>query len=180
MHGDNDQTLSKDCQEHVEAEANHAAGRLLFLRNRFTEEARSSELCFRSVKTLHKRYGNTLSTTLYRYVESVGDEIPIVGVISCHPHRTPHDFDPRKPTKYFIQSASFQARFSKIVEAEVFAEMKKYCGNQRGGLLGKTEMILDDDNGNSHRFYFETFFNSYDALTLGIYLAPEKTMIAVG
>ena len=38
MLGDNVHTLSRDCREQVEAEANYAAGRLLFLRDRFTEE----------------------------------------------------------------------------------------------------------------------------------------------
>src|SRR5262249_47913482 len=32
MHGDNEHTLSKSCMEHIEAEANFAAGRLLFFR----------------------------------------------------------------------------------------------------------------------------------------------------
>jgi len=39
MHGDNTHTLSRDCHEQIEAEANFAAGRMLFLQNRFTEEA---------------------------------------------------------------------------------------------------------------------------------------------
>ena len=39
MLGDNSFTLTPVCQEEVEAEANFAAGRLLFLRERFTEEA---------------------------------------------------------------------------------------------------------------------------------------------
>lgn len=43
-------------------------------------------------------------------------------------------------------------------------------GSQCGGPLG--EVVLTDDNGDRHRFYFETFFNRYDALTLGLYLQP--------
>ena len=41
MLGDNSYTLSQDCHEQVEIEANFAAARLLFLRERFTDEARS-------------------------------------------------------------------------------------------------------------------------------------------
>lgn len=63
-------------------------------------------------------------------------------------------------------------------EKDVFAAVAGYCGSQRGGPLGASELILTDDNGDQHRFYFETFFNRYDALTLGIYLKPEARIIA--
>src|SRR3546814_2498255 len=53
-----------------------------------------------------------------------------------------------------------------------------YCGSQGGGPLGESELILTDDNGDQHRFYFETFFNRYDAQTLGIYLKPDLRVIA--
>jgi hypothetical protein len=180
MHGDNDHTLSRSCHEHVEAEANFASGRLLFLRDRFAEEALSLEPCFKTVKQLHKTFGNTMSTTLYRFVESIGEENPVVGMITCHPHveRRPLDHDANKPCKYVVQSAAFQTRFGKITEIELFNVLSRYCGSQKGGMLGKTEMILTDNNGDLHRFYFETFYNSYDALTLGVYLKPEPVLVA--
>lgn len=181
MHGDNDHTLSRNCLEHVEAEANYAAGRLLFLRGRFNEEALSKEVSLASVKELSKTYGNTISTTLYRFVEAVGDENPVVGMITCHPHidRRPHDHDPSKPCKYVIQSTAFQTKFGKVTEVELFNALTKYCTNKSGGLLGQCDLILTDDNGDSHRFYFETFYNRYDALTLGIYLQAENFQIAI-
>lgn len=179
MHGDNDHTLSKSCEEQIEAEANFAAGRLLFLRDRFTEEALSFEPTFENVKYLHKRFGNTLSTTLYRFVESIGDEKPVLGVISCHPHRPKTDFDPSKPTRYFIQSPAFKAQFGKVTEVNVFAKMQEYCLNRSGGTIGHAELIIQDDNGDAHRFYFETFYNTHDALTLGVYLGPEPVMVAM-
>lgn len=181
MHGDNDHTLSRNCHEHVEAEANFAAGRLLFLRSRFSEEAQSQQPCYETIRQLSKTYGNTLSTTLYRFVESIGNENPIVGMITCHPHadHRPIDHDPSKPCKYVIQSPAFQTRFAKITEIELFEVMAGYCGRQRGGMLGQCELILSDDNGDSHRFYFETFFNRYDALTLGVYVKPEPVRVAV-
>lgn len=175
MHGDNEHTLSRNCHEQVEAEANFAAGRLLFLRDRFSEEARSQEPCYKTIRQLSKTYGNTLSTTLYRFVESAGEENPIIGMITCHPHpdRRPLDHDPANPCKYLIQSPAFHARFRKITEIELFNALTQYCGNQRGGMLGQCNLILNDDNGDSHCFYFETFFNRYDALTLGAYVKPE-------
>jgi hypothetical protein len=182
MHGDNQHTLSQSCTDHVEAEANFAAGRLLFLRDRFVEEARSSAPEIGTVKRLHKTFGNTLASTLWRFVESVGGTQPVVGLMSCHPHitREPMNHDPAKPCKHFIQSEAFRARFAGLNEVAIFTAIREYCGPQRGGILGNSELILLDDNGTPHRFAFETFFNGYDALTLGVYIAEEPTRVAVG
>ena len=182
MHGDNAHTLSKDCLEHVEAEANFAGGRLLFLQDRFVEEARSSPIEIDSVRRLQTVYGNTLSTTLWRFVESVGDAKPIVAMISCHPHvsRRPSDFNAIKPCRHFIQSIAFETRFSKLSESALFNAVASYCGAQRGGSLGQREVILLDDGDVPHRFHFETFFNRYDALTLGVYVAQQPVSVAVG
>lgn len=176
MLGDNSQTLSPECHEQVEAEANFAASRLLFLRDRFTEEAKSLEPTIKSIHQLHSTFGNTFSTTFYRFIETFGVEQPIVGLITSHPHITqrPLDFDIDNPCRYFIQSQAFAARFSKLSEVELFNAVVGYCGSQRGGSLGEEELILSDDNGNEHRFYFETFFNRYDALTLGVYCGQES------
>ena len=180
MHGDNTHTLSTDCHEQVEAEANFAAGRMLFLQERFTDEARAFEPALASVRKLHGKFGNTMSTTLYRFVELAGEDRPIVGMITDHPHvsRRPANHDPAKPCRHFIQSPAFAARFSRMPEKDVFGAVAGYCGSQGGGPLGESELILTDDNGDQHRFYFETFFNRYDALTLGIYLKPELRVIA--
>ncbi len=181
MHGDNQHTLSQSCTDHIEAEANYAAGRMLFLSGRFVEEARSSSLEIDTIKRLHKTFGNTLASTLWRFVESVGETQPVVGLMSCHPHvsRQPSTFDPAKPCKHFIQSDAFQARFGRLSEVEIFNAIRQYCGRQRGGILGSSELILLDDNGSPHRFAFETFYNSFDALTLGVYLGEEATKISV-
>jgi Zn-dependent peptidase ImmA (M78 family) len=52
LHGDERRTLSLACQQQVEAEANFAAGRLLFLQEAFTERLLSSPLTFDWVKKL--------------------------------------------------------------------------------------------------------------------------------
>ena len=175
MHGDNDRTLAKDCHEKIEAEANFAAGRILFLQDRFFEEAASMPPTIETIKALRDRFGNTLSTTLYRFVETVGNEIPIIGIISKHPHisrRSPEDTY-QNMCRHFIQSPAFAKRFSRISEASIMQWISSYCGAQRGGPLGDSELILNDDNGQLHKFYFETFFNTNEALSLGVYLVPH-------
>ena len=181
MLGDNSYTLSQDCREQVEVEANFAAARLLFLRERFTDEARSLDPSIKAVRELHGIFGNTLSTTLYRFVETAGAERPMVGMITDHPHRTRRSatFDPSRPCRHLIQSPAFARYFGRLSEADLFAAVASYCGSQGGGLLGEDELSLTDDNGGRHCFFFETFFNRYDALTLGTYVHPEIRLAAM-
>lgn len=181
MHGDDENTLSQHCHEHIEVEANFAAARLLFLRNRFTEEALSLSPQIDSIQRLKKAYGNTISTTLYRFVESIGVERPVLGVISGHPHpsRRASNHDIENPCRHFIQSLAFSRKFGNVSEIEVFRKIAGYCGSQRGGILGRDELLLTDDNGDQHKFSFETFFNSYDSLTLGVYLGPAPKSVFI-
>ncbi len=64
MLGDNSLTLTPACREEVEAQANFAAGRLLFLRERFTDEARSLEPSIEAACSPTETFGNTLPATL--------------------------------------------------------------------------------------------------------------------
>lgn len=90
MHGDDAHTLSHACHEMVESEANYTAGRLLFLQDRFVKEVRSTAPSLSVVRGLGKAFGNTAATTLYRYVESCGDEAVMLAMITCHPHEKQH------------------------------------------------------------------------------------------
>ncbi|PBJ21586.1 hypothetical protein BSG18_30160 [Pseudomonas ogarae] len=179
MHGDNDHTLSRRCHEIVEAEANFAGGKLLFMQHRFDDEAKSRVPSINSIIELKGFFGNTLSSTLYRFVETVGTDLPMVGVITGHPHvtRRGSDFDPLNPCRHLIQSPAFSAKFGQISEVEVFKHISDYCGSQSGGPLGKDELELRDCNGDLHLFQFETFYNRYDSLTLGIYRKPKNLIL---
>jgi hypothetical protein len=101
-------------------------------------------------------------------------------MMSGHLHKTKRkpDFNPLASCRHFIQSPAFARRFSGIGAKALFDAITGYCGSQGGGSLGQSELVLADDNGHEHRFYFETFFNKYDALTLGVYVCPELRMIA--
>lgn len=181
MFGDDRYTLSHECHEHMETEANYAAGRLLFLQERFTNQVHDLPASIETVRAMKTEFGNTLSTTLYRMVEVRGEDVPIVGLISVHPHtsRRPANQRPDEAVRHFIRSAAFLDRFAQVGEMDLLHAVGSYCGSQGGGRLGEAELVLEDDNGERHRFFFETFFNRYDALTLGVHLAPEAQVYPV-
>jgi hypothetical protein len=176
MLGDNKQTLTPACHERIENEANFAAGQLLFLQQAFIRDARDLNAGLHAIKTLKTRYGNTITTTLWRYVEQ-SDE-PMIGGISHHPCRLPEDFDPVNPFRYFVGSRIFQQRFSRIQESEIFTQIRSYCSNRKGGPLGADDILLRDDLGTPHVFHFETFYNQYEALTLGVYRQQHSLIVA--
>ena len=55
--------------------------------------------------------------------------------------------------------------------------LKGYCSYVTKGHLGEGKVVLRDDNGNDHLFLFETFHNSHDALTLGLYACPAPIVV---
>ena len=185
MHGDNRHTLRPQCHEQIEAEANFAAGRLLFLRDRFAREARDLPAELSSVQSLHALFGNTLSSTLWRFVETIGNDRPVVGMITAHPHvsRRPPGFDVTTACRHCIQSPAFASQFGQVSEQTLFSRVASYCGAQTGGRLGAAEVVLADDNSAHHVFTFETFFIRYkgpvlgEALTLGVYSRPREVIV---
>ena len=182
--GDDSYTLSTRCHERLENEANYGAGRLLFLQDRFMEEARDLTPSLKAVRQLAKRYGNTQTTTLWRFAEQA--EHPMVAVVCSHPDEGDADFDPSNPCKYVIESASFREKFtSSVSEAGLYRTIREYCAWKRGGPLGISEQVLYDANGDGHVFHFETWYNQYRgpqrgvALTLAVYLRPITARVAV-
>ncbi|MBA4016206.1 MAG: DUF955 domain-containing protein [Pirellula sp.] len=162
--GDTDFTLRPECHEVIEAEANYAAGRLLFMQDRFIRESNDSARSIESIKTLAGRYGNTVTSTLWRFVEAA--DMPLVAMVTQHPRRLNDDFDPLNPCKYCVESERFRSEFGGTTETELFGVLQSYCGHQKGGKLGETEAILCDRNRVRHVFHFESFGNTYDVLTL--------------
>lgn len=162
MHGDRKQSLSPACEDQIEAEANFAAGRLLFLQDHFTTQLRGSPLTIEWVKTLSKIFGNTITSTLYRAVEAA--ESPVFGLVGQHPKQPLGE----KPIRYFIRSRSFLDRFDGVTPTQVFRGLQTFCRDGRGP-LGTGEVIFYDANGDQHVFLVECFYNSYEALSLGIH-----------
>jgi hypothetical protein len=171
MHGDRKRTLSLACEQQVENEANYAAGRLLFLQDVFIERLNGSELTFDFVKSLSKTFGNTMTSTLWRAVESC--DKAVFGLVSQHPKHPLFD----EPLRYFVRSRSFSAAFGHIAAMDIFGALKAFCFGNRGP-IGAGEMLLIDSNGSQHEFFAEAFFNTHEALTLGVYRKARATAVA--
>ncbi|MCF7976837.1 MAG: ImmA/IrrE family metallo-endopeptidase [Chromatiaceae bacterium] len=175
MLGDDRMTLAVGCHEQMEAEANFAAGQLLFLRDRFKQQANDGEPLLERIRgELKQDFGNTITTTLWRFIEQTHAHLPMVGAISPHPINQLEQIDVAHPMRYFIRSPLFAEHFSGVTEHDVFRAMIGYCTGRRAGPLGEDEVLLTDDRDEQHLFRFESFFNSYDTLTLGVYLAPAS------
>ncbi|MDP8989891.1 MAG: DUF955 domain-containing protein [Acidobacteriota bacterium] len=177
MMGDTVYSLTPGGHEQVEAEANYGAGRLLFLQGLFDEYVRSSKPCFDLVQGAKKEFGNTLTTSFWRLVETL--DVPALGVVGKHPHHDRHSIDADQPFRYFIRSRKFLERFSLVTESDAFRMLKSYCAWKKKGPLGEKELVLTDDNGEEHSFLFETFSNGYDVLTLITYLKHLPVLVAV-
>jgi len=173
--GDTEVSLSPACHEQIEAEANYGAGRLLFMQGLFDEVVRGSIPSFKLVHMGKKGFGNTLTSSLWRIVETLA--IPALGIVSQHPHYTNSEFDPLKPCKYFIRSRQFEDRFSSVTELDAFKILGSYCTWRSRGPVGQDEIIIVDDRGEKHLFQFEAFSHKHDTLTLITYLKPYSSPI---
>lgn len=169
LFGDTRFTLDPSCHAQVEAESNFAAVQLLFLQERFVVEARDLAFTWPSIKQLAKRYQNTITTTLWRMVESRDPSLPCLGLISRHPRHPEiggsHD---GAPVRHFIFSRSFRERFSRTTADIVLSRVGSYVTWSTKGPVGEAEILLFDDTGNAHRFLFSSFSNGHDLLSFGV------------
>ena len=68
----------------LKTEANYGAGRLLFLQGLFDEFVKDSQPSFKLVMAANKKFGNTMTSTLWRVAEALA--IPALAIVSQHPH----------------------------------------------------------------------------------------------
>lgn len=174
LFGDNKQTLTPACDEIIEAEANYAAGRLLFLGDRFSEEALSLEANFDSIKRLGKRYGNTMTTTLWRMVEEREPGRAVFGLISGHPN---HE-NIGKTEERLMRSNAFREKFGNILLEDAYNLLKKHISHRAKGPVAYAQDILMDKNGDEYEFNIESFCNTHDVLTYGLCIGKRKVIVS--
>jgi hypothetical protein len=180
--GDNDISLTAGCRVKIEAEANFAAGRLLFLGRVFDQEIRDCAPSIDAVRSLATRYGNTITSTLWRFVEHAPSDARLVGLVSRLPRdgRVPGSVNPTEAVRHIIHSTGFVSQFGSLDGAVFWPILLSYCSDRRGGHLGTGSATLVDLAGHSQTVVFETFSNNYDALTVGVCSGPAAIVIPVG
>lgn len=162
--GDNSKTLSVACHAAIEAEANYAAGSLLFLQDRFVADAFDRPIGMKAIRELKSKYGNSLTTTLWRYVERTNRGLPMVAMVATA--TDPFGSMSLGEVRHIVRSPAFTRDFSSVGAAELERTVAAYAVQRRGGTLGIAELPLTDDSGVSRGFVWETFSNTHDALTL--------------
>ena len=177
MFGDTEYTLSPACHEQIEAEANYGAGRLLFFQDQFREFITSAPPAFDLIKLATKRYGNTMTSTLWRLVEAL--DIPALGVVGAHPRGNTDPNQAAPQCRYFIRSRSFIERFSSVTEDAACAVLRANASFRRGGPIADCEVILVDDRGEKQCFHLESFYNGHEALTIFVYTGRTFTRMPV-
>ena len=166
--GDTEITLAPDCHEMIEAEANFGAGRMLFLGDRFSAEARDYQPSFKSVQALKGRFGNTLTSTFWRFVEDRDPMEPTFGLISAHPNHA--DIGPTADgsgVHYFIKSAAFRQMFPAASAAHLFQLIRLNTNWRRRGPVVEGKAMLIDGGGSARTIVLDGFCNTHQVLTLG-------------
>lgn len=174
MLGDQEQTLVPGCHAQIEAEANYAAGQLLFLQSQFQVAANDSSPGLDSVRALKGAFGNTYTTTFWRFIEDSHRDVPMIGLIGGHPR---HPQPGQAHFRHIIESPAYRAMFDSLSVDHLLQLMRTYCKYQRRGPLGDGEVNLIDKNGQTHVFLFESFSNTYDCLTLATYQRPYAKIV---
>jgi len=175
MFGDNKQTLNPACDDIIEAEANYASGRLLFLGDRFADEVRDLELDFVTIKKIAKDFGNTITSTLWRMVEERVPDQAIFGMISKHPNH----LGVGKSEEKFIRSKRFREKFGNVQMHEAYNILTKHASHNKGGKIVDVEDVLVDVNGETFEFRVESFSNTHDVLTYGVCIGKKHIIVPV-
>lgn len=172
--GDQLQTLTPGCHEKIEAEANHAAGRLLFLGDLFGATLLDCTLSLTTVRALSREFKNSITTTLWRSVEQ--SLIPAFALVGPDP-RSVHT-STSAPARYFVRSRRFLAEFGMQMEADLYRQLRPLCHGTKGP-IGGGPIVVENDIGQAHEFSVELFNNTHDVLVLAIHRRLYPVIVGV-
>jgi hypothetical protein len=144
----------------------------------FVGEARDLPPTFASVKTLSRRYENSIISTLWRLVESRDPALAVFGIVSCHP-RFPEigAHDGADPWRYFIRSPGFRTQFPGVTPEGAFVLITRHCTNRKKGPIFQATDVLENAIGEKWEFSVECFSTTHAVLTLGVARAKRGTVV---
>jgi hypothetical protein len=166
--GDTEVTLDPTCHETIEAEANFGAGRLLFFGPQFSTESKDFHQSFKSVQALKARFGNTLTSTFWRFVEDRDPSQATFGLISAHPHHS--DIGPTADgtgIHHFITSHGFRQIFPAVTASQVYSLIQRNTSWKRKGPVVSGSDSLIDLRGEKRVITLDGFCNTHQVLTMG-------------
>jgi hypothetical protein len=159
---DDEFTLSRQCEEMFEAEANYGAAEILFQCERFEDEAREYELSLESALYLSNRYEASCHATLRRFVErNHRPYLLLVHTPTCrqHTHGQISYY-----VVYSITSIPFTNEFGEPLNLKFVNPM-----HELGEILnnnGHGEITLTDLKGFTRSCIVQTFDNKYKTFAL--------------
>jgi len=168
FYGDTAQTLDPDWQEVLESEANYGASELMFCGPVFRKDALDTTKDWTGVMTLQKLYEKSMTTTLRRFVEH-GPDHPMVMLVST-PYWKTKPADQPEWWRYFVRSKKFVEKFRNVKPEQVLHALDDNCNMRRGGPVADFTFSLSDDNGVSHEYHIESFYNTHDILTFCVHV----------
>lgn len=166
--GDTEVTLNPSCHDMIEAEANFGAGRLLFFGDQFSSVAKDFAQSFKSIQALKERYGNTMTSTFWRFIEDRDPMQACFGLISDHPlHREIGATTDGTGVHHFIASAGFRNLFPAITPTDAYSVVKRNASWQRRGPMVGGSDVLTDLRGEKRSIVLDGFCNTHQVLTMG-------------
>jgi len=162
--GDTAQTLDPAYQADLEDEANYAAGRLLFMGEQFSRDARDVAPTVDGIKALAKRYRASLTTTLRRYVEE-GPDVAMAMLVSTASW-TIKPADQEHRWRHFVPSTRFAQLFPDASADSLRVAVDSQARYQRGGTVADFALGLLDARGERHEVRVWSFNNQHYLLTL--------------
>ena len=168
---DDDQSLSSDCIEQFEIEANCFAGTTLFQHDRFVHELNKLNLGIESSMHLARHFGSSIHAALRRYVECSKNRCGLIVLEKIKTNGTPECF-----LKNFIQSDSFIAAFGQPEIPPMmdctWSFVRDYYNGRK--LLKDGQVTILTKNGKVD-FAYHYFNNNYNALVFLFPCGEKKT-----
>jgi hypothetical protein len=172
LHGDPESSLSVSCRVRIESEANYAAGQILFPKKFFRETLPAvSTIGFESIQKIAKSFGNSITSTLWRTVETL--DVPCFGFICEDPRLLSSPFitqkeSPKEQPRHFFRSRSFAERFPSISEKTVWNYLVEYCTLAKWNILDDDVVTFSDSAGQELTFHIEAVNLTHYVVTFAI------------
>ncbi len=136
-----------------------------------------SRLTIALVKSVAATYGNSITSTMWKMVEA--SPSAVVGLIFNHPTKLDL-IEPTAPqSRYLLRSRRFERGFSAVTKSDLYSQISGAIASLEPGMSACGELTLRDCNGVAQMFETESFYNSYEVLTLASLASTPQTVVAL-